>query len=113
MNTPLKVITLLLALSCIVIPASAATEEVSLVFEDAGGHLLIHHMEITTTAELPHHAELSPFFREDDLIEIDEPSDEEFPEEVTAWFTQTGNTLQADEPDSYSSSYTPDENQAE
>lgn len=85
MNTTSKILTLLFAAMFLIIPVAAVEEEeICVVTQDPVSvypHLV--HISFTTHTELPEHAELSPFFRED-LIEIEEG--EEIGENITVWF---------------------------
>ena len=83
MNTISKILALLFAVMVLIIPVAAVEEkEICIVTENPFSlypHLL--HISFTTHQELPKHAGLNPFFRED-LIEIEEA--EEISENITA-----------------------------
>ncbi|MEA5037449.1 hypothetical protein SDC9_20336 [bioreactor metagenome] len=85
MNTAYKILTLLFAAMFLIIPVAAVEDEDICVVTQDPVSLYPHLVHITFTAlqELPEHAELSPFFR-DDLIETEET--DEICDEVTAWF---------------------------
>ena len=85
MNTISKIIALLFAAMFLIIPVAAVEEEEICVVTQNSFSMYPHlqYISFTTHQELPEHAELSPFFRED-LIEIEEA--EEISEDVTAWF---------------------------
>ncbi len=85
MNTTSKILTLLFAAMFLIIPVAAVEEEEICVVTQNPVSVYPHLVHITFTApqELPEHAELSPFFRED-LIETEET--DEICDEVTAWF---------------------------
>ncbi len=95
MNTTSKILTLLFAAMFLIIPVAAVEEEDICVVTHNSFSLYPHlvHITFTTHQELPEHAELSPFFRED-LIEIEET--EEISEDVTAWFMNNEISAESD-----------------
>ncbi len=85
MNITSKILALMFAAMFLIIPVAAVEdEEICVLAQDPFSvypHLV--HISFTAPQELPEHAELSPFFRED-LIETEET--DEICDEVTAWF---------------------------
>ncbi len=85
MNITSKILALMFAAMFLIIPVVAVEdEEICVLAQDPFSvypHLV--HISFTAPQELPEHAELSPFFRED-LIETEET--DEICDEVTAWF---------------------------
>ncbi|WP_319379145.1 hypothetical protein [uncultured Methanocorpusculum sp.] len=96
MNTLSKILALLCAAMCLIIPVAAIDEEeISVTAQNPfNGDVHILHVSITTQQELPEHAELSPFFR-DDLIEIEET--DTVSEDIAAWFRNTEDPTEFDE----------------
>jgi len=95
MNITSKTLALLIAAMFLIIPVAAVEdEEICVLAQDPFSvypHLV--HISFTAPQEIPEHAELSPFFRED-LIETEETG--EICDEVTAWFRATETSFGSD-----------------
>lgn len=92
------ILAVLLAASILVVSVGAVqTEELNCETVDQFGHAHEFTILLVSHEELPHHTELSPFFRETELIESDEEESEEIPETVKEWFTNTAKIIESDD----------------
>lgn len=104
------ILAVLLVTSILVVTVGAVqTEELNCETVDQFGHTHEFTIHLVGPEELPHHTELSPFFKETELIESDEEESEEIPETVKEWFVNTAKIIESDDITSISINTVPED----